>query len=278
MLDGKQVRDGTLAASKLVSSFLATLLRADGSVNWSGAQNANGQRLTNLGAPQVDSDGARLADIYSIPWKDKVIVATTGNITLSGTQTIDGVAVTSGQRVLVRAQTDATQNGIYVVGAGAWARAADADSAAELRGAVVTVEQGTVNGDKRFAQTTDNITLGTSQISWVDIGTGTPAAFPTSLNKVMTASTTSADFQVACATTVAATPANDGYVRVLINGLAVNVGDGVKTRDCYFSADSGTTAKTIANIAAGDSLYWVGSVAGYQLAAATDIVDFDYLT
>lgn len=275
MLDGKQVRTGTLPGSALVSAFLTTLLRADGSVTWTGPQNAGSQRITNLGAPQVDTDAARLADIYAIPWKDKVVAATTVNVTLSGTQTIDGVALIAGDRVLVRAQTSASENGIYIVASGAWARSADADSATELRGAVVTVEQGTLNGDKRFAQTTDSITLGSSSIAWVDIGTGTPAAFAVSSNKAMVASVTTTDFQQATATTIAATPAGDAYVRVSVNGLGVILGDGVKTKECYFSSDGGSTAKTIANIASGDILYWVGSVVGYQLAA-TDIIDFEY--
>lgn len=275
MLDGKQVRSGTLPGSALVSAFLTTLLRADGSVAWTGAQNAGSQRITNLGAPQVDTDAARLADIYSIPWKDKVVAASTGNLTLSGTQTVDGIALIAGDRVLVRSQTTGSQNGVYIVASGAWARSADADSATELRGAVVTVEQGTINADKRFAQTADSITLGTTSITWVDIGTGTPAAFDVSQNKAMAASVTTTDFQQATATTIAGTPAGDAYVRVAVNGLGVILGDGVKTKECYFSSDSGSTAKTIANIASGDILYWVGSVAGYQLAV-TDIIDFEY--
>ena len=140
---------------------------------------------------------------------------------------------------------------------------------------MVVVNEGTVNADKRFAQSADNVTLGTTSITWIDIGNGSGVAYPTSSNKWMTASVTSADFQVACATTIAATPTGHGYVDVSVNGVGVNLGDGVRTRDCYFSADSGTTAKTIATIASGDTLYWVGSVAGYQLAA-TDKIDFDY--
>lgn len=275
MLDGKQIKDNSIAASKLLTTFLSTILRADGSVALTGNLNANGNRVTNLAAPIGENDAARLADIYAIPWKDKVDAATTGNITLSGNQTIDGVSLTDGQRCLVRAQTLGEENGIYVVATGAWSRSADADSATELRGAVVYVEAGTVNADKRFAQTTDTITLDTTPLVWVDIGSGTPAAFPTQDNKDMTASVTTADFQLACATTVTATPANDGYVNVYVNGLRVAVGDGVRTKDCYFSADAGATARAISAIAAGDELYWVQSVAGYNLAAS-DKIDFDY--
>lgn len=284
MLDGKMFRDGSIAAAKLATAFLNTLLRADGSVTWTSAQNAGGQKLTNLGAPTVDTDAARLADLYSMPWKDKVVAATTANITtLAGgaPSTLDGVTLVANDRVLVKDQSTGSQNGIYIVQTlgtgsnGTWVRSADADSAAELRSAVVYVEAGTVSGDKRFAQTADSITLNTTSIVWVDIGSGTPAAFMSANNKNMTAAVTSADFQSACATAITATPTSDAYVRVLVNGVGVTVGNGVRTKDCYFSADGGTTARSIANIAAGDVLYWVQSVAGYNLSA-TDTVDFDY--
>jgi phage-related tail fiber protein len=63
-----------------------------------------------------------------------VKAVTTGPITLSGTQTIDTIAVVAGDRVLVKEQAAAAANGIYVVAAGAWTRASDADTGAELLG------------------------------------------------------------------------------------------------------------------------------------------------
>lgn len=276
MEDGKQIRLGTILADRLLPAFLANLLKADGTTQWTALQNAGGFRLSNVGAPVVDTDVARLADIYAIPWKDKVVAATTTNITLTGTQTVDTIALVVGDRCLVRAQSSGSANGIYIVASGAWARAGDADSSTELRGAVVTVEKGAVNADKRFAQTADDIVLGTTSLTWVDIGTGTPAAFATTSNKNMSASVTTADFQVACATTLSAKPAGSNqYVAVLVNGLGESVGDGVKTTSCYFSSDSGATAKTFATLAGGETLYWVQSVAGYNLAT-TDRFDFSY--
>lgn len=104
-------------------------------------------------------------------WKDPVVVATTGNITLSGEQTIDGV-LTSSSRVLVRAQSTASQNGIYLSAAGAWSRSTDADAADELEGAAVGVQQGTVYANTVWLQTTDTVTLGVSSIVWQQIGYG----------------------------------------------------------------------------------------------------------
>lgn len=250
------------------------VLRPDVAVTWTVNQDAGSQKLANLGAPTVASDAARLQDVQSIPWKQVCKVAATANITLSGEQTLDGV-LTSASRVLVWFQAAPAENGIYVSAAGAWARAADNDTASEMNGAVVSVAEGTLYKDKRFAQTAEVVTLGVDAVTWVDIGTGAAAAFPTTSNKGMVASVTAADFALACATTLATTPASDGMVQVLVNGLTVELGQGVKTKDCYFSADGGTTARAIAAIASGDSLYWVGSVAGYELDA-TDRIDFIY--
>jgi hypothetical protein len=100
--------------------------------------------------------------------KDSVVVATTANITLSGTQTIDGIAVTAGQRVLVKDQTTASQNGIYVVSASAWSRSTDADTADELNsGCFFFVEKGTVNADNGFVMSQDlTIVFGTTDITF----------------------------------------------------------------------------------------------------------------
>jgi len=100
--------------------------------------------------------------------KDSVVVATTANITLSGTQTIDGIAVTAGQRVLVKDQTTASQNGIYVVSASAWSRSTDADTADELNsGCFFFVEKGTENADNGFVMSQDTtINFGTTAITF----------------------------------------------------------------------------------------------------------------
>jgi phage-related tail fiber protein len=276
MLDGKQLKDASVASAKLATAFVNDLLRAASAVNWLVDQNAGGQKLTNLGAPVSGSDAARLQDVQNIPWKQVCRAATTANITLSGAQTIDGVSIVAGDRVLVKNQTTQSQNGIYLCASGAWTRTTDGDSTFELNAAVVPVgDEGTANAAHRYAQTTVNPTVGSSNIVWVDIGSGAAPGYPVTSNKNMAASLTSADFQSACATTLVSSPANHGYIQIYVNGMHEVLGDGVKTKSCYFSADGGTTARTFATIAAGDTLYWVGSVAGYQLAT-TDIIDFDY--
>ena len=100
--------------------------------------------------------------------KDSCKVATTANITLSGTQTIDGIAVSAGDRVLVKDQSTTHQNGIYVCAAGSWSRATDADTATEFNsGVFFFVEQGTVNADSGWVLTTDTaITFGSTAIAF----------------------------------------------------------------------------------------------------------------
>ena len=97
-------------------------------------------------------------------------VASTANIVLStGTAlTIDGVVTVAGDRVLVKDQTTTTENGIYVVASGAWSRAADADTSAEITAGMFTfVSEGTVNADAGFVLTTnDAITLGTTALAF----------------------------------------------------------------------------------------------------------------
>lgn len=103
--------------------------------------------------------------------KQAVAVATTANITLSGLQTIDGYTTVDGDRVLVKNQTTGSANGIYVAVAGSWTRALDADTAVELSGATVFVQNGTTNGSKTFTCTTSNITLGTTSLTFTDTTT-----------------------------------------------------------------------------------------------------------
>ncbi len=111
-------------------------------------------------------------------WKQPVVCATTANITLSGTQTIDGRAVVAGERVLVKDQTIGSQNGLLVCATGAWIRAFDMDqdlttavAIEEVMGAAVYVIAGTVNGGT-FWRTTNTTapTLGTTTITFVQFG------------------------------------------------------------------------------------------------------------
>jgi len=102
--------------------------------------------------------------------------ATTANITLSGTQTVDGVSLSIADRVLVKNQTTGANNGLYVVQSGDWERTVDANTEIELLGILVFVSEGTANGNKLFAHTTDEpLTLGTTALTFAAVDTDTGA-------------------------------------------------------------------------------------------------------
>lgn len=129
-------------------------------------------QLTISNSPSASSDAATKGYVDSVAQgldcKASCRVATTANITLSGTQTIDGVAVIAGDRVLVKNQSTGSQNGIYVVAAGAWSRATDADTSAEVTSGMFTfVSEGTTNASTGWVLTTpDLITLGTTSLAF----------------------------------------------------------------------------------------------------------------
>jgi hypothetical protein len=137
----------------------------------------NNQKITNLTDPTNPQDAANKryvdAAVVGIDWKASVRVATTAAITLAtgleNGDTLDGVTLATGDRVLVKNQTSATENGIYVVAAsGAPARSSDADTAAEITASfAVFVEEGTVNADSGWTLTNNGtITVGTSELSF----------------------------------------------------------------------------------------------------------------
>jgi hypothetical protein len=125
----------------------------------------SGGTITGLGAPSSGSDAANktYVDDLVTGLKTRIItrVATTANINLSNAlengDTLDGITLATGNKVLVKDQTDATENGIYnVVASGTATRDTDYDTVAELAGQLVIVQEGSSNADKIFLCTTDN--------------------------------------------------------------------------------------------------------------------------
>jgi hypothetical protein len=140
--------------------------------NGTGTVNVSASRITNVAEPVSDSDAATKyyvdAARSGLDVKQSVRVATTGDITLSNTQNIDGIDLSVGDRVLVKDQSTGSQNGIYVVADGAWTRATDFDAPNEVTSGVFTfVEQGTVNSDCGFVLTTDGtVTVGSTALTF----------------------------------------------------------------------------------------------------------------
>lgn len=131
------------------------------------------------GASTAYVDLAVAAALAGLSWKQAVRVATTAALTLASDfengDTVDGVVLATGDRILIKNQSSATENGIYIVAAsGAPTRATDADSGAELVNATVYVSEGTANADTQWTCTTNaTITIGGTNIAFAQItGTG----------------------------------------------------------------------------------------------------------
>lgn len=129
-----------------------------------------GNKVTGLGTPTASGDAVTKVytdDIVSnIKWRQEVACATTGNIALTGEQTIDG-ELTSTSRVLVKDQSTGSQNGVYVSDASTWSRAADQDAGGEILSSVMRVLAGSVNGTKSFINTNVSaITVGVTAITY----------------------------------------------------------------------------------------------------------------
>ncbi len=102
----------------------------------------------------------------------------------------------------------------------------------------------------------------------------TPAGTPTKNDKAKTPIVTAGN-NADSGLTITTTPSGGSMVEITVNGVAQALGDGIKTKDCYFTGDSGATARAINAIVAADKLFWNGTIAGFDLSA-TDTIDFYY--
>ena len=177
----------TAAGRALVDDADASAQRTTLGLGTISTQDANnvsisGGTVTGLGSPSATSDAAtkNYVDQAIAGLRTRIIAeaATTGNIDLTADlqngDTLDGVTLATGDRVLVKDQTDATANGLYlVVASGSASRDPEHDTIAELSGGMVVVNQGTANDNKIFLCTTDSdATIGVSNITYTVI---TPA-------------------------------------------------------------------------------------------------------
>jgi hypothetical protein len=165
---------GTTDTQTLTNKALGTGTTLDADLS------ANNKKITGLAAPTDAGDAATKGYVDSVAEglhvHASVAAATTGNINLgSGVAAVDGVTLVNGSRVLVRAQTNAAQNGIYVSNGTTLSRALDYDTAGEIQvGDFVFVDGGTTYGATGWVQTEAVATLGTSAIDWVQFsGAGT---------------------------------------------------------------------------------------------------------
>lgn len=125
---------------------------------------------TVAAAPTAATDIAnkQYVDYYAagLSWKAPVTAATTANITLSGLLTVDTVTLAAGETVLVKNQSTAADNGIYVVSAGAWTRSPGADVWDEFLGAITFVLEGSQSGSAWYCSAQPGGTLGVTPLNW----------------------------------------------------------------------------------------------------------------
>ncbi len=135
--------------------------------------NLGSQKISLLADPTAAQDAATKSYVDStvqgFSVKSPARAATTANITLSGLQTIDGVVLAAGDRVLVKNQTTASGNGIYIAAAGAWTRSTDADAGNEISSAMyLFIQEGATNSDSGWVLNTDGaIVIGTTALNFV---------------------------------------------------------------------------------------------------------------
>ena len=164
------LRDAVIALETRVG---ATGDAASGKLD--GKLNLAGGTMTGFITLHADPDAAMKAatkqyvdnTAAGLDVKPSVRAASTGNLTLSGTQTVDGISLIAADRCLAKNQSTASQNGIYAVSAGAWTRVTDMDAWTEVPGAFCFVELGTVNADTGWVCTADQGgTLDSTSITW----------------------------------------------------------------------------------------------------------------
>jgi hypothetical protein len=173
IVDAQIAAAAAIATSKLADGAL--FIKSDGTVSMGASLNLNSHTITNVTDPVNPQDAATRAWVLAnvaggVVSSTSVMAASTANLTLSGTQTVDGIALSAGNTILVKDQTTQSGNGIYTVAAGAWTRMAAMDTWAEVPGMLVSVQQGTVNHDTVWLSTADaGGTLGTTNITFTQL-------------------------------------------------------------------------------------------------------------
>jgi hypothetical protein len=190
-------------------------------------------KVINLPSPSSSGDAVSKSYVDSLveglAWKDSCRVATQANLNLASPgATIDGITMASQDRVLVRAQSTASENGIYVWNGASTAmtRSLDASTFAELEQAVATVEEGT-SAAVTYRQDQVNGTIGSSTISWVSFGTSAPAASESTAGIAELATQAETDAGTDDARIV--TPLKLATWSGRIKKYSVNIGDGSAT-------------------------------------------------
>nr|BAR24824.1 phage-related tail fiber protein [uncultured Mediterranean phage uvMED] len=223
----------------------------DSLANPTGAVDLNSQKITSLATPTADSDGATKGYVDSVAQgldvKDSVKVATTANITLSGEQNIDGVSVSADERVLVKNQSTASENGLYLCKAGSWARTTDLAAGVNAAGVFVFIESGSTQADQGFVCTSDSgsAVVGTNSLAFTQFsGSG---SFTAGDGLDLSGTTFSADLK-----------ANSGVVissgEIALDLSASSIAGTLAVSDGGTGATSASAARTALGVAIGSDV------------------------
>lgn len=231
--DAKVAAGAAIADSKLASGAL--WIKKDGTIAMTGSLNCGSQPVLAVGTPSNGTDAANKTYVDNaiaalnafFDNKPSVKAASTANVTVAnpGTAVFDGITLSNLDRIMLKNQTAPAENGIYIFnGSGvAMTRATDMDAWTEIPGALVVVEQGTVNADTIWLCTADQGgTIGTTAVTWTQIPT---SAGLISTNFVTRETPSGTVNGVNVTFTLANTP-TAGSEEVFINGMLQDVGAG----------------------------------------------------
>ena len=144
--------------------------------------------ITTAATGPTDIVNKQYVDYFAagLSWKIPAITATSGNITLSGLQTINGVTVAAGDTVLVKDQTNSAENGIYIASASAWTYSKGGDVWSEYVGAIIFIASGTLNGTAWYCTAQPGGTLGVTAMVWSNFSVASSYTAGTGLNLIGT--------------------------------------------------------------------------------------------
>ena len=162
---------GVINSSSLLGNSVVTAAKVDLTGTWNfGSATLQAANPTNASDVAIKSyvDGLVGAGVF---WKEPARVASTANINLSnpGGSSFDGITLSGGDRILVKNQTTASQNGVYDFNgaASAMTRSADANSADELNGLAIFIKEGSDNADQGYYQSAEISSLGSDSVTFV---------------------------------------------------------------------------------------------------------------